>query len=156
MKARGADEPVGQVQRDDRTNLGKAPPGMPILMSLAPLREEGRDAIETANIPGLSRVVLREVQVTWDDLNCQTTTLTGADIFDCRPETGAPEAIPLTGAISQAAFDFYFSDSPKPRQVKMKVPCHVEVAQESDTEIVHRWATVRHFKLDVQPPEVPR
>jgi hypothetical protein len=161
MKAGGStgmvqDQVPEEGQRDQSETASKCGQPAHLPITLDPLREEGRDALEPANIPGLSRVVLREIHVAWDNLNCETTVCTAVDIFESRAETGSANFIPHTGFISQAAFDFYFADSPNPRPVKIKLPCQLEVAQESDTEIVHRWAAVRHFKPCVQTPEVRR
>ena len=122
--------------------------------SLDPLRSDGVDGLDVSNIPGLNKIVLREVEVSWPgEYNCANVRKS-MDLFASEAEMNAT-AIPETGTIGRAVFDFYFADSQKPRKVQLRPPNVLRIGRHCDLVLVQRWLTERGFR-SVVPGEANR
>ena len=119
--------------------------------TLEPLRNEGPHALDISDLEGISRIVLRELEMAWDDTGRTTVTRFADDLFGCAP--GAPplvEPIPRQGRLLRAGFDFHFADSRKPRWVQLRLPNIIRLGRHCDAGLVDRWVTRRGFRLS--PP----
>jgi hypothetical protein len=76
------------------------------------------------------------------------------DLFASEAEMNAT-AIPETGTIGRAVFDFYFADSQKPRKVQLRPPNVLRIGRHCDLVLVQRWLTERGFR-SVVPGEANR
>jgi hypothetical protein len=119
--------------------------------SLEPLRD-GPDALDTAEIPGITRVVLREIELAWDNGYNETVIRRNDDVYAAAADRD-PErpAIPEGGRLVRAAFDFYFGDS-KPRKVQIRMPNILKLPRHCDAALVHQWISASGFRGVVDEP----
>jgi len=116
--------------------------------TLDPLRHFGREALDISGLEGINRIVLREIEMAWDDAGRTTLTRLGDDLFGCVPGAeGVAEAIPRQARLLRAGFDFHFADSRKPRWVQLRLPNILRLGRHCDAGLVDRWVTRRGFRL---------
>jgi hypothetical protein len=117
--------------------------------SLEPLRIDGPDALDTDGVPGISRVVLREIEMAWDNGHNETVIRKADDIFAAGMDHDADgRAIPEGPRLVRAAFDFYFGDS-KPRKVQIRVPNVLKLGRHCDAALVHQWISAGGFRAAI-------
>jgi hypothetical protein len=120
-------------------------------VTLTPLRIDGRDALNPPGVPGLIKVALVQVHFGWPNLFHETLSWSADDLFECAAfEHKMEQIIPRSGILSHAVFDFYFSESPRPRSVVLRPPDTLELTQTADLEIVERWASLHRFLFPVE------
>jgi hypothetical protein len=89
--------------------------------TLEPLRTDGVDALDVTDIPGIARIVLREIEAArpgkWGD----ATVCKSADIFASAAARNTA-AIPPDGQLVRAVLDLYFEGSPKSCKVQLRPP----------------------------------
>ena len=114
--------------------------------TLDPLRDEGLDALEP--IPGIDRVVAREVAWAWDNSLHDVHTHASDDLLASAAEHG-PErkVIPPNARPIKAAFDFYFTGSSKPRKVVIRLPNGLKLGRHCDARLVHQFLGERQFRV---------
>lgn len=118
------------------------------LYTLEPLRSEGPAALDCTGVEGIRQVILREVQIAWDDPCGTVVTRFADDLFGCAlQDPGASGPIPRHGRLIRAAFDFYFTDSRAPRLVQVRVPNRLKLGRHCDAWRVDRWLSRRGFRL---------
>ncbi len=111
--------------------------------TLEPLRAAGPDSLQADDIPGLDKVVLREVQVALEHGH-QVVTVAGEDLFQ-RP--GPHEhPIPTRGRLRCAAFDLHFSGCPRPRPLRIRPPNVLKIGRHCDAHVAHLWMQRRAFR----------
>ena len=113
--------------------------------TLDPLRTDGADALDVSDIPGISRVVLRELEVAWPGEFKDSMTRKSLDIFESAAGRTTP-AIPESGRLVHAVLEFYFGDCPKPRKVHIRPPNVLKLGRHCDAVLVHRWLVERGFR----------
>lgn len=114
--------------------------------TLEPLRAAGAEALQADDIPGLEKVVLREIQVALDH-GQQLVTLSGHDLFEC-PAREAEEPIPPHGRLQAAAFDLHFSGCRRPRPLHIRPPNVLRLGRHCDAGLAHLWMRRREFRRD--------
>ena len=114
-------------------------------VNLELLKLKGQAALDCSDIPGLLKVVLREVHVRFENFDCESVALFSHDIFQSHPQDADPDLFPPDSTITRAVFDLYLFDSPIPRPVAIEPPFTIQPAHSSDTEIVLRWAALCGF-----------
>src|SRR6185436_6848831 len=83
----------------------------------------GPESITPAGIPGLVAVRLTAVHLLWDNLNHEVLGRVADDLFGVHSsDDDYHDLFPSACAITEATFDFYFSDSPTPRSVTIRPP----------------------------------
>ncbi len=117
--------------------------------TLEPLRTEGLDALDAADIEGIVKIVLRELEIAFDNGNQEIITRAANDIF----QSGAPnaarlEAVPKCGTLSRAIFDLQFTGSDKPRPVEVRPPNILKFGRRCDAQLVQRWLAKRGFRAN--------
>ena len=121
--------------------------------TLEPLRADGPAALDTDGIPGISEIVLREIEWAWDNGHHEVVIRKADDIFaaaaDRDPER---DAIPQGARLVRAKLDFYFGDSSKARWVEIRPPNILKVARYCDVCLVHQWIVARGFRVPVATP----
>ena len=118
--------------------------------TLEPLRQEGEDALSADGIDGLDRVVLRELEVAWENYQNEVTIRVADDLFhSTSPEGSGP--IPRGGRLRRAVFDFQFRDSSKPRSVEIRLPNVLKLGRHCDLRAVHGWTRRNSFRLTPLP-----
>jgi hypothetical protein len=123
--------------------------------SLEPLRDDGPDALDTDGIPGIKRVVLREIEMAWDNGYNETVIRRNDDIFAAAEAADpARPAIPQGARLVRAAFDFYFGDPSKPRKVQIRMPNVLKLPRHCDAALIHEWISARGFRGTVAEPRI--
>ncbi len=113
--------------------------------TLDPLREAGEDALQSHDIQGLDKVVLRELDVA-EDNEKHSIRLASEDLFRC-PAREASEPIPRGGRLRCAAFDLHFSGCPRPRPLHVRPPNVLKLGRHCDARVAHAWLTRRAFRV---------
>ncbi len=118
------------------------------LYTLEPLRLEGPAALDCTGVEGIRLVILREVQIAWDDPCGTVVTRFADDLFGCAMADPAnPSPIPRHGRLIRASFDFYFEDCLAPRLVQVRVPNRLKLGRHCDAWRVDRWLSRRGFRV---------
>jgi hypothetical protein len=137
-----------------RTTIGRRLFGEPNHFSerkaytLDPLRADGLDALDVSGLDGITKIVLREYEVSWPGEFNDTMIRKSADIFASAAGRTAP-AITESGRLVRAVFDFYFGENPKPRKVQVRPPNILKLGRYCDAMLVQRWLTERGFRETV-------
>lgn len=118
--------------------------------TLEPLRTDGVSSLDTDGLPGISRIVLREIEMAWDGGHNEVLIRKADDIFGAAAEQNPPRnAVPQSGRLVRAAFDFYFGDCSKPRKVQIRVPNILKLGRHCDAALVHQWISARGFRVTI-------
>lgn len=113
--------------------------------TLDPLRDEGVDALDVSDIPGITRIVLREIEVAWPGEFADSIVRMATDIFESAAARNAT-AIPESGRLVRAVFDVTFGDSNKPRKVQLRPPNVLKLGRHCDAALIQRWLNQRGFR----------
>jgi hypothetical protein len=124
-------------------------------LSLECLKFQGEAALACSDIPGLQKIVLREVHLFRRDLRHQPVARIAQDIFRAYRSEDLHALFPLDCTITRAVFDFYFADSTIPRSVATEPPSNPEPERPSDAEAIQRWAALRGFIVQCAPRDNP-
>jgi hypothetical protein len=112
--------------------------------TLAPLVRSGRDCLACADVPGVERVSLTEVEFFFDAHPWQRVTRRAADIFTL-VEHEQVEWPKHVESITRATFQVKFRDAKRPRQVTI-VPCNRALyGRDDDGARVEAWLAARNF-----------
>jgi hypothetical protein len=115
--------------------------------TLAPLLTDGPEALFTHDIPGINRIVLREVEMAWDNDNQEVTIRKAKDLFATAQAQNARRAGHVNPPrLVRASFDVYFGESAKPRKVQVRPPSTVQIGRYCDARRVHDWLSKRGFR----------
>jgi hypothetical protein len=114
--------------------------------TLEPLRELQEDALDVSDVPGITMIVLREIEMAWPSRFNSTQTRVSDDIFAEARSRGA-DPIPVSGRLLRAGFDVYFDRAVKPRKVQVRAGNVLKVGRRCDRELIMQWLTRRGFRL---------
>jgi hypothetical protein len=115
--------------------------------TLEPLRVLQEDALECSDIPGLTRVVLTQLDLDLGNGLDQGYTLRADDIFACQWTHGERGlALPAEAQMKRAAFSIHIAGWDKPIEVQIRPPNTLRLARHSAAGLVHKWAAARGFK----------
>jgi hypothetical protein len=134
-----------------RTTIGERLFGEPNHFSerksytLEPLRVDGVDALDVSDVPGISSIVLREIEVAWPGEFGDAMIRKSTDVL-ASAAARETEAFPTSGRLVRAAFDIYFGDNPKPRKVQLRPPNILKLGRHCDARLVQRWLVARGFR----------
>jgi len=116
--------------------------------TLDPLLVDGVDALDVSDIPGLTKIVLREHEHAWPGEFNDVDIRKSDDLFASAERRGVA-AIRSGGQQRRAAFDVYFGDDPKPRKVQLRPPNILKLGRHCDAALVQRWLSARGFRAVV-------
>jgi hypothetical protein len=120
--------------------------------TLAPLVRRGRDCLACADVPGLERVRLTEVEFYFREAPWQRVIRQADDIFQLVENQALRWPSPLE-AITRATFEFKFQRSKRPRRVTI-VPCNKALyGRDQDSSQIERWFQARQFAVDENPTD---
>lgn len=114
--------------------------------SLEVLREDCAAVLDPRGLPGVSRIVLREVRLVWGHKKREYMVRGGMDIHGAARARGR-EAIPEYGTIERAGFDFYFTGQKKVRRVEVRLPNTVKMGRGCDPRVIHEWLSARNIRV---------
>jgi len=113
--------------------------------TLDPLREDGREALDVSDVQGISKIVLREFELTWPGAFKDGVVRKSEDVFTSAEERKTL-AIPESGQLVRAVFAVYFGDNPKPRKVVLRPPNLLKLGRHCDAALVQRWLLLNGFR----------
>jgi hypothetical protein len=119
--------------------------------TLAPLRDEGRDALIVEPGGTIARVVLTEVEVRTNDEHNAVFIQRAVDLFALEA-AGKGEAVPTYGELVVASFDVFFDGQEKPGKVTVRAGNRLKVSRNCDGGAVHKWLIAGGFR---SPQEAP-
>lgn len=115
--------------------------------TLEPLRTLGLDALDVTGIAGVNKIVLRELEVAYDNGHDEVVIRKADDLFAAAADAPFERlAIPASGRLVRASFDFHFTDSKKPRKVQVKQSNTLKLGRHCDARAVHEWLGQREFR----------
>jgi hypothetical protein len=118
--------------------------------TLEPLRTDTADALAMDGSMGIRRIVLREVEVTWDHRGQEVTVRKSNDVFGAPVQRGNEmERIPAGGHLVRAVFDVYFGHAFRPRKVQVRPPNVLKVSRHCDARTVQEWLSKRGFRTAI-------
>lgn len=113
--------------------------------TLEPLRRDGRECLRCADVPGIRRVLLREVTMYLGGAYEHRRTESAAEVYLALEERG--EFLPADALPTAAKFEFTFADSTKPRPVKVYHGNSAQYTRDGDADLVEQWLRQRQFIL---------
>ena len=111
--------------------------------SLEPLRDLGADALECNDIPGIAKVVLKQLEWEFPKNNLRKM-IAADDLFAC--ELAECSVLPQDATLTQAAFTVFVEATAKPVEIRIKPPNVIRLGKQSGIDCVHHWLSARGFK----------
>lgn len=111
--------------------------------TLEPLRTEGRDALQTGDVPGLENITLRAVEAAEEDTDW-SARVESSDLFG-QGDAGAGGAIPQRGRLFRADFDVEFAGCRAARAIQIRLPNVVKLRRHCDLPVLEPW--LRRFRV---------
>jgi len=118
--------------------------------TLAPLREDGPDALLVGPGMGIERIVLTELEVRTDDEHDAVLVTRANDLFAYAEAIRQP-AIPGRGRLVSAGFEVLFTGQDKTRMVYLRAGNKLRLTRHCDGLAVHRWLTANGFRSPEEP-----
>jgi hypothetical protein len=112
--------------------------------TLAPLVRSGRDCLACADVPGLERVRLKEVEFYFPGAPWQRVLRRADDIFELveNEEVRWPGRVE---EITRATFEIKFWKTRRPRRLTI-VPCNKALyGRDEDSRLLEQWLEARQF-----------
>jgi len=116
--------------------------------TLDPLRTDGADSLVCSDVPGLKKVVLREVHFRRGGPENEVEIRRADDLFAAYEARGRP--LPTKPRIVRAKFQVKFEGARAPRMVTIKPSNIATYKRDSDGEIVEEWLSRRGFVRSTQ------
>jgi hypothetical protein len=113
--------------------------------TLDPLRTDGPDALSVDGVPEIEKIVLTEFELQWRGGLNDSLVKKSNDIFASAKARGK-KAIPDSGNLVRAGFDFYFEGVKKPRKVQIRPWNTLKLGRHCDARPVHEWLSKRGFR----------
>jgi hypothetical protein len=108
--------------------------------TLEPLRL-GRDSLDTREVPGIRRIVLRELDMRFHN--------------PLHLDRALKSLIPDRAILRRAGFDVYFLDECKPRKIEIRPPNTLKLGRHCDARLVHQWLRKHGFRAPAPVMETP-
>jgi hypothetical protein len=115
--------------------------------TLEPLRVDGASSLATDGLEGISRIILRELEIASDNRHCEVLVRQADNLFECHASAVEGDRLIDGGRLTRAAFDFHFADSSKPRPVQIRLPNLLRVGRHCDVSLINRWLCLRGFRI---------
>lgn len=122
----------------------------PLAYTLEPLRSDGPHALDPEPTDGITKVTLREIQLSWDDALHKTTVAKSDDLFACEAaEDGASDLLPPGPELTQAVLDFEFTGSARPYTVRISPPSTLACTPKAGTQRITTFLSKHRFLAPV-------
>ncbi len=115
--------------------------------TLEPLRADGPQALRAAELSGLTQIILREIEIAFDNGNHEVITTAADDLFDRSLQPRQPDPIPRDGRLARALFEVQFTGGVAPRAVEVRPPNILKLGRGCDAQLVQRWLSSRGFRI---------
>jgi len=117
--------------------------------TLAPLWDDGVEALIPPPGIGIDRIVLRQWEARMDDENDTVIITKANDLFADAPGTGLE--VPTRGRLVSAGFEVFFTGHEKSRMVYLEAGNKLRLTRYCDGLAVHRWLTAKGFRSPEEP-----
>lgn len=114
--------------------------------TLDPLRVSGEACLECADIEGIERIDLCEVQFHWGGAQTEVEVRKASNVFAAY--ASRERSFPVSPKITKAVFNVKFADSTKTRKVTVSVPNRTSCRRNEDSTLVERWLLARGFTVN--------
>jgi hypothetical protein len=114
--------------------------------TLAPLQDDGADALICSDVEGIDTITLKEVQILWGGPQGEVEIRRAKDLFEALK--GRKKELPK-GRLVKASFLVKFTDAKTPRTVTIRPQNIASYTRDSDASIVETWLTARGFVKSV-------
>lgn len=113
--------------------------------TLEPLQTEGLDALKPGPVAGITRVHLREVELSWVKGFKKIEIHKAKCVLHAAHSYGRTDL--LTEAhLVRAVFEVRFADIAKGRRVEIRPPNTLKMSRQCNASVVHRWLSERGFR----------
>lgn len=113
--------------------------------TLAPLIQEGADALDPSGIPGIDGVALSAVQIFWGGTKHGVESYRADDVFSFVAERGTD--LPLDRRWTMATFKIKLAGTSRPRGVTVRPTNIASYARDETSDLVERWLERSGFIL---------
>jgi hypothetical protein len=110
--------------------------------TLAPLQDDGADALICSDVQGIDTITLKEVQILWGGPQGEIEIRRAKDLFEALK--GRKKELPK-GRLVKASFLVKFTDAKTPRTVTIRPQNIASYTRDSDANVVEAWLTARGF-----------
>jgi hypothetical protein len=110
--------------------------------TLAPLQDDGADALICSDVQGIDTITLKEVQILWGGPEGEIEIRRAKDLFEALK--GRKKELPK-GRLVKASFLVKFTDAKTPRTVTIRPQNIASYTRDSDASVVEAWLTARGF-----------
>ena len=110
--------------------------------TLAPLQDDGPDALICSDVEGIDTITLKEVQILWGGPQGEIEIRRAKDLFEALK--GRKKELPK-GRLVKASFLVKFTDARTPRTVTIRPQNIASYTRDSDSSVVEAWLTARGF-----------
>ena len=110
--------------------------------TLAPLQDDGPDALICSDVEGIDTITLKEVQILWGGPQGEIEIRRAKDLFEALK--GRKKELPK-GRLVKASFLVKFTDAKTPRTVTIRPQNIASYTRDSDAGVVDAWLTARGF-----------
>ena len=110
--------------------------------TLAPLQDDGADALICSDVEGIDSVVLKELQVYWGGAYGESTTHKAKDLFAA---WAAHERSVPKGRLVKASFLVRFTGQKTARSVTIRPSNIASYTRNEDASLVEQWLALRGF-----------
>lgn len=118
--------------------------------TLAPLRDDGADALRVTPDMGIKKIALTELEV-WTDDEHDAVLVTKANDLFAYAKANNLAAIPARGRLVCAGFEVLFEGQEKPRMVYLRAGNKLRLTRHCDGLAMHRWLTANGFRNPEEP-----
>lgn len=119
--------------------------------TLAPLIEQGADALACADISGIEEVKLTEIQLQFRGPLNDRQTYRSKDFFASL--SGRNRTFPNYGELVSASFAVKFEKANRPRTVKVRTPNIANFDRKEDSHLIETWLRKRGFVIEQETDE---
>ena len=110
--------------------------------TLAPLQDDGADALICSDVEGIDTITLKEVQILWGGPQGEIEIRRAKDLFEALK--ARKKELPK-GRLVKASFLVKFTDAKTPRTVTIRPQNIASYTRDSDASVVEAWLTARGF-----------
>ncbi len=116
--------------------------------TLEPLRLDAAAALEPAGLDGIAEIVLREIELAWDNPQEGRMVREAADLL--AGSEGAEQLnalLPRHAKLTRAGFAVRFRGAKRPRPVELRLPNVLKLGRHCDSGWVSEWLWRRGFRV---------
>ena len=121
--------------------------------TLAPLADDGPDALVCEDIPGIDAIRLIEYRLFWGGAYKEQEVRRATDIYAAAAARGIERPIPMEP--TAAVFKVRFTDSTRERKVTIRKPASARYERDGDGAVIETWLRARGLLLRTGATELP-